>query len=148
MVVNFMKKRAIFILTLMPLFLMSCDSSSSHDNCLIYYPEYFEYYGLYDSLGTRLFAWKDDSQWYFGFMAGTSEPTFVDEVVELQENPCPLDITKDILKSYFAVDPNYSMFLIVVSKEPKQEELYNFVTKDSEYAYLYDSLDIPQWWEN
>ena len=68
---------------------MSCDSNYSHDSCLIYYPEYFEYYGLYDSLGTRLFAWQDDSQWYFGFMAGTSEPTFVDEVVELQENPCP-----------------------------------------------------------
>lgn len=142
-----MKKQVILALALIPLLLVSCDSGSSCSSCLIYHPEYHEYYGLY-GVGTNLYAWQDDSEWYFGFTIGRSGISdSLHEIIVLQANPCPLDITKDILKTYYAVDPNYLISLIVVSNPPKEEELNNHVGKDSEYAYLYDSLDITPRWE-
>lgn len=133
---------------MIPLMLASCSNGLSETKVgnqeNMYYAQYSDFYDIPVGAGKGLemYAWKEDSQWYAGLLPGTNRLKTIDEIIALQEKPCPVSIMKEIFSSYSEYD-RYWCSVFVVSNPPQESELNHPTDKlDPDYIYLCNYFDI------
>ena len=112
-----MKKRLLAIMAMLFCVLaLSCNSKNVDE-------KYEEYYKYQDSLkGIEIYVWKEEHGFECVLTSGSNRIKSVDEIKKLQDElPCPIDVMKEILKSY--KDVNDKTYVALVSNPVKQEEL-------------------------
>ena len=72
---------------------------------------------------------------------GTNRLKGVEEISKLQENPCSLEIMKDILDT-FSENDSYNCEVFIVSNPPKESELDHSRENIDDYKYLCDYFGI------
>lgn len=107
-------KKIIFMIPLILLGLCGCSPDP--------YAKFSEYYNASGKGGIEMYAWKNDDEFFTGLLPGTNRLKSVDEIKELQENPCPLEIMKNIITTY-SEEERYYCWVCIVSVPPKESEL-------------------------
>lgn len=110
------------------------------------FSEYYNYHGAFK--GVEMYAWKNDEQFFTGLLLGTNRCKTVDEIKKLQENPCPLEIMKNIIATY-SEEERYYFWICIVSVPPKKSELdhsmENTEKNKEDISYLCNYLDIQSY---
>ncbi len=112
------------------------------------YYSYFEDYDPSHIAGlVEIYCWESLDGWEGGILTLTDRSKTPEEVEWMQDNlPCPLNIMKDILRSY-PERTRKNSGIYVVGIPPKEEELVyntNKVLNNKEtYLMLYKKLDLP-----
>lgn len=134
-------------LFLNPLFLSMATASYTCVSCDTgpkYYSQFSAYYDPANIIlkGIELYVWKDDSEWFSGLLPGTNRTKTVDEIIALQDNPCPISLMNEIIHTY--PDCYFDVIhLFIVSKPPLESELLHLPQRDmEEYKYLVDYFGL------
>ncbi len=124
------------------------NSINNKENENIRYAKYEVYYnidtGKKDPLfkGLEMYAWSNNNEWFGGLLPGTNRLKTIDEVTELQNLCCPINILKEIFETYDEQD-QYYCGLFIVSIPPQEDELDHSV--DNTYKYYEDYLYLCEY---
>lgn len=82
--------------------------------------------------GLELYAWKNGSEWFSGLLGGTNRYKTVEEIVDIQQNPCPIEIMRQILYADYEQDVLDMCYIFIVSNPPLESELIHSGIMDQE----------------